>query len=52
MRHNSTKQAAASRTNGAKSQGPTTAEGKNKSRRNVLKNGLFARRTEQQIQAA
>jgi len=43
VRKNSKKQTAASRANGAKSNGPTSAEGKNKSRRNALKNGLFAK---------
>ena len=43
MRNNSKKQTAASRANGAKSNGPTSEEGKNKSRRNALKNGLFAK---------
>ena len=43
MRNNSEKQTAASRTNGAKSPGPTSAEGKNKSRLNALKGGCFSR---------
>ena len=43
MRKNSKKQTAASRANGAKSAGPTSAEGKQKSRRNALKDGLFSK---------
>lgn len=43
MRNNSAKQTATSRTNGAKSPGPTSAEGKKKSRLNALKNGLFSK---------
>ena len=43
MRNNSKKQTAASRANGAKSPGPTSADGKNKSRLNALKGGCFSR---------
>jgi hypothetical protein len=43
MRNNSKKQTAASRTNGAKSHGPTSAKGKHRSRLNALKTGLFSR---------
>ncbi len=43
MRKNSKKQTAASRANGAKSTGPTSADGKQKSRRNALKDGLFSK---------
>ncbi|MGA2859325.1 MAG: hypothetical protein ABSE40_20855 [Candidatus Sulfotelmatobacter sp.] len=42
MRKNSKKQTAASRTNGAKSAGPTSPDGKHKSRLNALKDGLFS----------
>jgi len=44
MRTNSKKQTAASRTNGAKSTaGPKSADGKQKSRLNALKDGLFSK---------
>lgn len=43
MRNNSEKQTAASRTNGGKSHGPTSAEGKYRSRLSALKNGLFSK---------
>lgn len=42
MRHRSPKQSAASRVNGANSQGPVTPEGKRKSSQNSRKHGLFA----------
>src|SRR5947207_2945194 len=40
-----TRKAEASRANGRKSQGPTSAEGKSRVRMNALKSGLFARGT-------
>jgi hypothetical protein len=43
VRENSYSQTAASHTNGGKSRGPTSVEGKKKSRLNALKNGLFSR---------
>jgi len=43
MRNNSKKQTAASRTNGGKSIGPKSADGKQKSRLNALKDGVFSK---------
>jgi hypothetical protein len=43
VRKNSEKQSAASVTNGNKSLGPTSPEGKEQSKLNALKNGLFSR---------
>jgi len=43
VRKNSKKQTAASRANGAKSKGPESADGKQKSRLNALKDGFFSR---------
>jgi hypothetical protein len=43
VRKNSKKQTVASRINGAKSPGPTSADGKMKSRLNALKNAFFSR---------
>jgi hypothetical protein len=43
MRKNSKGQTAASRTNGAKSTGPKSADGKKKSGQNALKNGFFSK---------
>jgi hypothetical protein len=43
VRKNSAKQSAASRANGAKSSGPTSAAGKEKSKVNALKKGLFSK---------
>jgi hypothetical protein len=43
MRENSKKQTAASRKNGGKSPGPTSADGKQKSRLNALKDGNYAK---------
>lgn len=43
MRKTSKKQSEASRKNGTKSTGPTSADGKQKSRLNALKNGIFSK---------